>query len=129
MLNVGSIASFLPIPNFAVYAASKAYVRHFSEALHEELRGTGVSLTLLNPGVTQTGFIKRANMDKAANAQGKLMDAETVALAAYNAMMTGKLRVTPGWLNQLMEYGCAMMPSRSLLMKIAGIVMREKVRG
>jgi short-subunit dehydrogenase len=126
MLNVGSIASFLPIPNFAVYAASKAYVRHFSEALHEELRGTGVSLTLLNPGVTQTGFIKRANMDKAANAQGKLMDAETVALAAYNAMMTGKLRVTPGWLNQLMEYGCAMMPSRSLLMKIAGIVMREK---
>jgi uncharacterized protein len=125
ILNVGSIASFLPIPNFAVYAASKAYVRHFSEALHNELNGTGVSLTLLSPGVTQTGFVKRANMDKAANAQGKLMDAETVALAAYQAMMAGKLRVTPGFLNQLMEYGCAMMPSRKLLMKIAGFVMRE----
>ncbi|QVL44826.1 MAG: SDR family oxidoreductase [Methylophilaceae bacterium] len=125
VLNVGSIASFLPIPNFAVYAASKAYVRHFSEALHDELKGSCVSVTLLSPGVTATGFVKRANMDKAANAQGKLMQADKVALAAYKAMMAGKLRVTPGWLNQWMEYGCAMMPSRKLLMKMAGFIMRE----
>lgn len=127
ILNVGSIASFLPVPHFAAYAASKAYVRHFSEALHDELIGTGVSVTLLSPGVTQTGFVKRANMDKAANAQGKLMNAETVALAGYKAMIAGQLSVTPGWLNKLMEFGCSITPSRMILLKMASFVMREKI--
>jgi len=126
IMNVGSIASFLPIPNFAVYAASKAYVRHFTEALHDELKGSGVSVTLLSPGVTQTGFVKRAKMDNAANAQGTLMDANLVALAAYKAMMAGRLSVTPGWLNKLMEFGCSITPSRILLLKMASFVMREK---
>jgi uncharacterized protein len=126
IMNVGSIASFLPIPNFAVYAASKTYVRHFTEALHDELKGSGVSVTLLSPGVTQTGFVKRAKMDNAANAQGKLMDANMVALAAYKAMMAGQLSVTPGWLNKMMEFGCSITPSRIVLLKMASFVMREK---
>jgi short-subunit dehydrogenase len=125
ILNVGSIASFLPIPNFAVYAASKAYVRHFTEALHHEMRGTGITVTLLSPGVTKTGFVKRAQMDNAANAKGELMDAKTVALAGYKAMMAGQLSVTPGLMNKLMAFGCATMPSRPLLLRMAGFVMRD----
>ncbi len=129
ILNVGSIASFLPIPNFAVYAASKAYVRHFTEALNYELRGTGVSATLLSPGVTETGFVNRAQMQNAANANKGLMDAKTVALAGYKAMMKRQLSVTPGWKNKLMGLGCSTMPSREFLLKMAGFVMRDTSKG
>ena len=97
ILNVGSIAAFQPGPNLAVYAATKAYVMQFTEALNFELRGTGVSVTLLSPGVTETGFVARANMGDAANAKSGLMNARVVAMRGYQAMMNGKLNTTPGW--------------------------------
>jgi short-subunit dehydrogenase len=125
ILNVGSIAAFQPIPNFSVYAASKAYVMQFTEALNYELRGSGVSATLLSPGVTETGFVARANMQKAANAKGKLMDAYSVALRGYQAMMRGKLNVTPGWKNQLMTFGSRTMPSREMLLRISANILKE----
>lgn len=125
ILNVGSIAAFQPGPNLAVYAASKAYVMQFTEALNFELRGSGISVTLLSPGVTETGFVSRANMSGAANAKSGLMDAKTVALAAYKAMMAGKLNVTPGWKNQLLTFGSKTMPSRELLLHIAGKILRN----
>lgn len=125
ILNVGSIAAFQPIPNFSVYAASKAYVMQFTEALNYELRGTGVTATLLSPGVTETGFVARANMQNAANAKGKLMDAREVALQGYQAMMKGKLNVTPGWKNQLMTFGSKTMPSREMLLRISATILKE----
>lgn len=125
ILNVGSIAAFQPIPNFSVYAASKAYVMQFTEALSYELRGTGVTATLLSPGVTETGFVARANMQNAANAKGKLMDARTVALQGYQAMIQGKLNVTPGWKNQLMTFGSKTMPSREMLLRISANILKE----
>lgn len=125
ILNVGSIAAFQPGPNFAVYAASKAYVMQFTEALNFELRGTGVSVTLLSPGVTETGFVNRANMGAAANAKNGLMDAKTVALQGYKAMMVGKLNVIPGWKNKLLTFGSKTMPSRELLLQIAGKILRN----
>ena len=125
ILNVGSIAAFQPGPNLAVYAASKAYVMQFTEALNFELRNTGVSVTLLSPGVTETGFVSRANMGSAANAKNGLMDAKTVALAAYKAMMAGKLNVTPGWKNKLLTFGSKTMPSREVLLQIAGKILRN----
>lgn len=125
ILNVGSVAAFQPIPNFSVYAASKAYVMQFTEALNYELRGSGVTATLLSPGVTETGFVARANMQNAANAKGKLMDARCVALQGYHAMMRGKLNVTPGWKNQLMTFGSRTMPSRELLLRISAIILKE----
>jgi uncharacterized protein len=125
ILNVGSIAAFLPMPNLAVYAASKAFVMQFTEALSFELRGSGVSATLLSPGVTETGFVSRANMGVAANAKNGLMDAKTVALAGYNAMMAGKLNVTPGWKNKLMTFGSKTLPSREALLKIASSVVKD----
>jgi short-subunit dehydrogenase len=125
ILNVGSIAAFQPLPNFSVYAASKAYVMQFTEALNYELRGSGVSATLLSPGVTETGFVARANMQNAANAKGKLMDAHAVALQGYEAMMRGKLNVTPGWKNKLMTFGSRTMPSRELLLRISAIILKD----
>ena len=125
ILNVGSIAAFQPIPNFSVYAASKAYVMQFTEALNFELRGTGVTATLLSPGVTETGFVARANMQNAANAKGMLMDANTVARQGYQAMMSGKLNVTPGWKNKILTFGSRIMPSRELLLRISAHVLKE----
>jgi uncharacterized protein len=125
IMNIGSIAAFQPLPNFAVYAASKAYVMQFTEALNYELRGTGVSATLLSPGVTETGFVERANMAGAANVKGGLMDAKVVAMQGYKAMMNGNLNVTPGWKNQLQTFGSRVMPSRELLLQIAAIVLKD----
>lgn len=125
IMNVGSIAAFQPGPNFAVYAASKAYVMQFTEALNFELRGTGVSVTLLSPGVTETGFISRANMQNAANAKSGLMDAHAVASAGYEAMMAGKLNVTPGWKNKLLTFGSRTMPSREILLQITGAILKD----
>jgi short-subunit dehydrogenase len=125
IMNVGSIAAFQPIPNFSVYAASKAYVMQFTEALNYELRGTGITVTLLSPGVTETGFVQRANMQHAANAKGKLMDADTVAKQAYQAMMNGKLNVIPGWKNKLLSFGSKTMPSRELLLRISANILKD----
>ena len=126
ILNVGSIAAFQPGPNFAVYAATKAYVMQFTEALNYELRGTGVTATLLNPGMTETGFVSRAHMGTAAMAQSGLMDAQTVAMAGYKAMKAGKLNVIPGWKNQLLAFGSKTMPSREMLLRIAGGILKDK---
>lgn len=125
IMNVGSIAAFQPIPNFAVYAASKAFVMQFTEALSYELRGTGVSATLLSPGVTETGFVSRANMGDAANAKKGLMNAKTVALIGYKAMIAGKLNATPGWQNKLLTFGSKTMPSREMLLRISSLIMRD----
>jgi len=125
VLNVGSLAAFQPGPNFAVYAASKAYVMQFTEALNYELRGTGVSVTLLSPGVTETGFASRANMGSAANAKSGLMSAKDVARAGYKSMMAGKLNVIPGWKNKLIALGSKTMPSREILLQIAARILRD----
>jgi len=125
IMNVGSIGAFQPSPNLAAYAASKAYVMQFTEALNFELRGSGVTVTLLSPGVTETGFISRANMQNAANASSGLMNAHTVAKAGYAAMMAGKLNVTPGWKNKLLTFGSKTMPSREILLQIAGKVLKN----
>lgn len=70
ILNVGSTSAFQPVPRMAVCGASKSYVMNFTEALHAELRGTGVTATVLSPGVTATAFIKRAAMGSWSGAQG-----------------------------------------------------------
>lgn len=103
ILNIASTASFQPGPLMTVYYASKAYVLSFSEALANELHGTGVSVTALCPGPTQSGFQKRANMEDSKLVSGrKIMDAATVARAGYRALMAGKTVVIPGIRNKLL---------------------------
>ncbi|MCF2487782.1 SDR family oxidoreductase [Dyadobacter sp. CY347] len=128
ILNLGSLAAFQSTPMMAVYAASKSYVMHFTEALYAELKGTGVTATVLSPGVTKTGFVDRAGMATSAFAQGSQLDAAKVAKAGYDGMLSGKLNIVPGLRNSLMAFGTSITPSRSLLLAISSYVMREKIK-
>jgi short-subunit dehydrogenase len=113
ILNVASTAAFAPGPFMGVYYATKAYVLSFSEALAEELRGTGVTVTALCPGATDTGFQKRARVENTLLfSPWKVMDAETVARIGYRGMMKGKTVVIPGLLNKWMIFSIRLGPRR-----------------
>ncbi|HEX6554308.1 MAG TPA: SDR family oxidoreductase [Ktedonobacteraceae bacterium] len=102
ILNLASTAAFQPGPLMAVYYATKAYVLSFSEALANELHGTGVSVTALCPGPTESGFQKKANMEDSKLFSGKIMDAQTVARIGYRGLMTNKTVVIPGLRNKIL---------------------------
>ena len=104
ILNLASTAAFLPGPLMAVYYASKAYVLSFSQALANELQGTGVTVTALAPGPTRTGFQKRGVMEDSRLVQGQIADAASVALAGYRGLMAGKTLVIPGFANKLIPW-------------------------
>jgi uncharacterized protein len=96
ILNVASIAGYLPGPYMAVYYASKAYVLHFTEALHQELKHTGVRITALCPGPVPTGFQERAGVLPGFDSRVLNRSAASVALAGYRGLMAGKRVVLPG---------------------------------
>jgi uncharacterized protein len=110
ILNLASTAAFEPGPLMAVYYASKAYVLSFSEALANELRGTGVTATALCPGPTRTGFQKRGVMEDSRLVQGQIADAGSVALAGYRGLMAGKTIVIPGFSNKLIPWVVRLSP-------------------
>lgn len=101
ILNVASTAAFFPGPLMAVYYATKAYVLSFSEALAEELQGTGVTVTCLCPGPTATEFQKRARLADVFLLKGRAMDAKTVAEIGYRALRKGKRVAIAGLGNRL----------------------------
>ncbi|UCG82675.1 MAG: SDR family oxidoreductase [Dehalococcoidia bacterium] len=96
ILNVASLCSFMSGPMESVYCATKALVLHFSEALANELQGTGVTVTCLCPGLAKTEFHKRAHMENTKAGKRKMMDAGTVAEAGYKALKRGQVIVIPG---------------------------------
>ncbi len=112
ILNVASTAAFQAGPLMAVYYATKAYVLHFSEAIANELQGTGVTVTCLCPGPTVTEFHKRANMLGARMLQFGAMDARTVAEDGYRALMAGKPVVISGFKNWLLAQSVRFSPRR-----------------
>ena len=112
ILNVASTAAFQPGPLMAVYFATKAYVLHFSEALANELEGTGVTVTCLCPGATATEFHKRANATGMRLLSMGKMDADTVAQDGYRAMMAGKPLVISGFKNWLTAHAVRFGPRR-----------------
>jgi uncharacterized protein len=113
ILNVASTAAFEPGPLMAVYYATKAYVLSLSEALSEELRGTGVSVTALCPGPTASGFQARAAMEASKLVKGKrLMDAASVAQAGYEGFRRGAAVVIPGLQNRLLVQSVRFTPRR-----------------
>jgi short-subunit dehydrogenase len=104
IMNVASTAAFQPGPLMAIYYASKAFVLSFSEAVAEELAGTGVTVTALCPGPTASDFQRRAAIENVKLVKNKslgMMTAEEVARIGYRGMMEGKVIVIPGFLNQL----------------------------
>jgi len=110
ILNLASTAAFVPGPLMAVYYASKAYVLSFSQALANELQGTGVTVTALAPGPTRTGFQKRGVMEDSRLVRGQIADAKSVATAGYRGMMRGKTIVIPGFSNKLIPWVARVSP-------------------
>ncbi len=102
ILNVASTAAFQPGPLMAVYYATKAYVLSFSEALANELRGSGVSVTALCPGMTRSGFQQRAGLRPSYLLKARMMEADEVARVGYRGLMAGRSVVIPGARNRLL---------------------------
>jgi short-subunit dehydrogenase len=106
----------------AVYCASKAYVLFISEALANEVRNTGVSVTALCPGVTCTGFQARAGVGQTRLVSMGSMSVEQVAKIGYRALVRGKPVVVPGLMNKLMAFAGRLLP-RSVLTRVARSTM------
>jgi short-subunit dehydrogenase len=121
ILNVASTAAFLPGPYMAVYYATKAYVYSFSAALAEELSGTGVSVTVLCPGPTKTGFADRAGVEKSTLFSGKILTAAQVAEAGYQGMVHGKRVVIPSLKFKMLPLIARLLPTQVAAHFVAGL--------
>jgi uncharacterized protein len=118
ILNVASTAAYVPGPFMAVYYASKAFVLSFSEAIAEETQGTGVTVTTLIPGPTETNFAATAgNQDSRLFRSGTVMSAAAVARVGYDALMAGRRVAIAGVSNKLTVFSTRMAP-RAMLAKI-----------
>ncbi|WP_169777010.1 SDR family NAD(P)-dependent oxidoreductase [Campylobacter mucosalis] len=125
ILNVSSMASFMPGPFLAVYYATKAYVTSFSQALFEELKDKNVSVSVLCPGAVKTGFVKNGNL-KGVKAWAFAKDAYSVALCGYNAMQKGDLiAFNQGELKFASDFILPFLPRKTIL-KISRKVMEKK---
>jgi hypothetical protein len=118
VLNVASVAAFQSGPLMAVYYASKAYVVSFSEALDAEMKGKGVTVTVLCPGPTKTEFQKRAGIENTRLFRSNTMSSADVARIGYDAMMAGRRRIIPGFRNRMLVVGAKLAP-RSVSTAIA----------
>ncbi len=126
VLNVASTAAFQPGPFMAVYYASKAYVLHFTEALAEELRDSGVTVTCLCPGPVKTNFQKRAHLGDTKLATSPLLvDVREVARVAYEGMKQGKRVVIPGWKNRFGVQMLRLSP-RDMVTKVIRRIQESK---
>lgn len=121
ILNIASIAAFIPGPMMAVYNATKAYVLSFSEALNNELKDKGVTVTASCPGPTESEFMTLAGSDKLDNLKyARFMSAQVVAQQAYDAAVAGKPVVVHGTMNKVITFAPRVTP-RSV---VPGLVRR-----
>ncbi len=128
VLNVASVAAFMPGPGFAVYYATKAYVLSFSEALAQELKRQGVKVSCLCPGPVQTGFQARAGFDFSGPMgamKPAMLPAAEVARQGYAGLMAGKRVIVPGWVNQMLIWGSALTP-RAILLPILATAQQRR---
>ena len=127
LLNVASVAAFLPGPGMAIYYATKAYVLSFSEALSQELASKGVSVTALCPGPVPTGFQAAAGMSADLTKLMKMAQTspQAVAEAAYRGMMSGRRVVMPSFADWMSASAAALTP-RSLLLPVIGRVQGSR---
>jgi uncharacterized protein len=122
ILNVASISAFAPIPGLALYAASKAFVLSLTEAMSEELKGTGVSITALCPGFTETPMMQQS--PRASRLPPiMVMDAVSVAQHGVNACLAGEVVHVPGYANSAFATGVRYLP-RALTRTLGGSVSR-----
>jgi hypothetical protein len=129
VLNVASLAAFQPSPTMSLYYASKGYMLYFSEAVANELKGTGVSLTVLLPGLFNTNFARTAARNSgSAERQEKVANTtvEQVAKKALKGMMKGKIRVIPGFSNKAMALLPRFLPRNFVLSTLRRV--QERLR-
>jgi hypothetical protein len=113
LVNIASIGAYQSVPNMALYASSKAFVRNFTEALHDELRGSPISATCICPGGTRTGFHEAAAAgDYSWIANASMMSAEAVARITVRAMRKGQRTVLPGLANKLAAWSVRLVTRR-----------------
>jgi len=110
ILNVASTAAFVPGPWMSIYYATKAFVLSFSEAIDYELKPSGITVTTLCPGPTESEFKVRAGSQRSRLFEAFVMDAPTVARAGYDGMMNGKAVVVPGLRNKLIPVAARLIP-------------------
>jgi hypothetical protein len=125
VINVASTSAFQPVPYFAVYGASKVFVLSFTEALATELRGTGVVVQALCPGLTESEFQQTAGTDKVLFTRTGTMTAEAVVDRSLRALDKGRLRVITGWPNRLVAGTQRFMP-RALVRAVAAQLFRPR---
>jgi short-subunit dehydrogenase len=123
IINVASTAGFQPVPFMATYAASKAFVLSFSEALWEENRRHGIHVMALCPGVTETNFFEAAHIDRPPMRAAQAP--EDVVAAALRGLARRKSHVISGWTNLLMVESERFVP-RSVVIRVAGKALRPK---
>jgi short-subunit dehydrogenase len=124
ILNIASSAVYQAVPGLGVYAASKSFVFSFSRSLRFELRDSNVSVTVVNPGTTDTDFANRAQVtnERALKAAAKLnMTPTAVAKIAVDGMYAGKAEVIPGLINKLGAFLTVILPKKVLEGGAAGI--------
>lgn len=123
IINVASTAGFQPVPFMATYAATKAFVLSFSEALWEENRPLGIKVMALCPGVTETNFFEAAGIEKPPMRIAQTPD--QVVETALNGLERGKSHIISGWANYLMVEAERLVP-RSLVARTAGVALRPQ---
>jgi hypothetical protein len=123
ILNIASTAAFQPIPKFAVYAASKAFVLHFTEALHAELKSKGVIVCALCPGATATRFDQASHATHTKLFRHGVMDARKVAEIGVRQLDRNKMTKVAGRLNTIKAWASDINPFRGLSVRIADYVV------
>jgi hypothetical protein len=125
ILQVASIGAFQACPTYAAYGAAKAFVLNFGEAFNHELRGTGVSCTVVSPGVTATEFHQVAGQKMTAYQRLMLMTSRQVAAAGIRALLAQRSSVVPGFMNALGAWSMRFLPRR-LATALAYRTMRDE---
>jgi len=124
VLNVASIGAYMPVPSYATYAAGKAYVRNFTEALAHELRRTHVRVCCLCPGGTATEFLQVAGQELPRIFELALMSPERCARIGLRALFAGRRNVVAGWSNTLMMFALRFLPRRAIV-RLAALIMEK----
>ncbi len=128
VLNVGSVVSFMPMPYFANYCGTKAYVRNFTESLAAELAGTNIRVTCVSPGATKTEFTDVSGQVVSKGQQSVMMSSERVARIGLHAMLGGKRQVVTGISNKIMVFFRRLVPRRLMAWSSSKVLGKPHAR-
>ncbi len=126
ILNIASTAAFQPGPTMSIYYATKSFVLHFSEAISNELEGTGITVTTLCPGAFESGFQATAALEESRLVKGKkLPTSKDIAIFGYRHFLKGSRVCIPGLMNNIMASSIRFTP-RGLVLKIVRYMQNKK---